>query len=95
MKITSGARKREKVQVNCNRYSGFNLPSFSLSVARKKTAKFPSTNHPLLCPGGCKQYIWSYNISQHLLHNTVCSGRVTVDSSSIKEHLPFLDELDA
>ena len=36
VKITSGARKREKVQANCNRYSGFNLPSFSLSVARKK-----------------------------------------------------------
>jgi hypothetical protein len=90
-----GGTKNAKVQVECKRFSKLKLPQFSLAMARKKTSKFPSTNHPLLCPGGCKSYIWSYNIIQHLLHSVLCSGRVSTENEEVKEHLPFLDEFDA
>ncbi len=89
-----GSTKTAKVQVECRRFHNLNLPRFSLAMAQKNTAKFPSTNHPLQCPGGCKSIIWSYNITQHLLHSSICSGRISVESESIKPHLPFLDELD-
>jgi hypothetical protein len=89
-----GATKNAKVQVECKRFHNLKLAQFSLAMARKKTSKFPSTNHPLLCPGGCKSYIWSYNIIQHLLHSIVYSGRVSIENEQVKQHLPFLDELD-
>jgi hypothetical protein len=63
-------------------------------MACKKTTKFPSTNHPLLCPGGCKSYIWSYNITQHLLHSRNCGARISVEDPILKKNLPFLDEFD-
>jgi hypothetical protein len=89
-----GSTKNAKVQVDCRRFHNLKLPQVSLAMARKKTSKFPSNNHPLLCPGGCKSDIWSYNITQHLLHSVVCSGRVSIESEQLKQHLPFLDEID-
>jgi hypothetical protein len=68
------------------------LPDFKLSLASKKTKSYPSTNHPLKCPG-CKTYIWSYNIDQHLC-TTTCGGKVTVGHKKISPHLPFTDEVD-